>query len=187
MSVKQSVSLVLVWRIAELEARQLKSDMIEPVHLLLALAKCVDVDLTNIVSKEAEDHDEILEQLLREVRRVRTVFRRANVDAKLLRRQLRKAAPVLRFAIAKPGVLHRSTAAKKIFAEAKRFAAISDQTVYPIHLLLSGLIAHDQLSSEVMRDIGIDQKAFQETANSAVFALKRRGVSFEGDSKLGHN
>ena len=40
-----SNSLILVWRVAEYEARNLKASMIEPSHLLLGLCKIVDVDL----------------------------------------------------------------------------------------------------------------------------------------------
>jgi len=79
-------SLILVWRVAEFEARHAKASTIEPNHLLLGLCKVVDLDLPEFVTKDAPDRDEVLEELLREVRRLRTVFRAAGLDTKTFRR-----------------------------------------------------------------------------------------------------
>lgn len=176
-----------MWRVADIEARQLKAEKIEPIHLLLALAKCVDLDLTAIVSKKSDAQNEILEELLREVRRVRTVFRTAKVDAKVFRRHLRKATPDMRFAITESGPLHRSSAAKRVFSDAQRLATISDRTVYPVHLLLSVLSTRDEVSSEVMLQLGIDLARFRESATRAVFPPKHDGESIGGVSKPGRN
>src|ERR1017187_5593435 len=89
--VKHSNSLILVWQIAELEARRLHSENIEARHLLIGLCKIVDVDLPALVSHDTQDRDAVLEDLLREVRRLRTVFRTADVDARHLRRSLRRS------------------------------------------------------------------------------------------------
>src|ERR1700747_2049483 len=107
-----SQSLISIWRIAEIEARHLNAPEIEPTHLLLGLCKVVDVDLPSIVSKDAPDRDEILEELLREVRRLRTVFRVAGVNAKALRRRLRRASPERCFPLDESERLHRSRGAK---------------------------------------------------------------------------
>ena len=85
---KHSASLILVWRVAEFEARHAKASTIEPTHLLLGLCKVVDLDLPEFVAKDAPDRDEVLEELLREVRRLRTVFRAAGLDAKTVPPQI---------------------------------------------------------------------------------------------------
>jgi len=48
---KHSPSLILVWRVAEFEARHAKASTIEPNHLLLGLCKVVDLDLPEFVTK----------------------------------------------------------------------------------------------------------------------------------------
>lgn len=182
-----SESLVLIWRIAELHARKLNAEKIEPHHLQLALAKCVDLDLTTLVPKDAPNHDELLEQLLREVRRVRTVFRVGAFDAKVFRRKLRKVAPAARFALGDGETLHRSTATKKLFLEAQHFAELSGQIVYPVHLLLAALFTQDQYSDEVMDEMGIDKKHLQEIAKREIFTTKPTGFSLGGGTKRGRN
>ena len=44
-----SNSLILVWRVAEFEARHSKASTIEPTHLMLGLCKVVDLDLPEFV------------------------------------------------------------------------------------------------------------------------------------------
>jgi len=88
MLASHSSSLALVWLVAQFEARHLKASTLTPTHLLLGLCKIVDLDLTELVSKSAPDRDAVLEESLREVRKLRNVFRTAGVDAKQLRRTL---------------------------------------------------------------------------------------------------
>lgn len=187
MSATKSESVVLIWRIAELHARQLHAEKIEPHHLLLALSKCVDLDLTTLVSKDAANHDEILEQLLREIRRIRTIFRVGNFDARTFRRRLRKVAPEARFALADTEPLHRSDSARKVFAEAEHFAELSDQVVFPVHLLLAVLFTPDQSSDDVMRELAIDKKHLQEITKREIFTTKHIDFSLGGDDQRRRN
>ena len=60
MTPEYSNSLILVWRIAEIEARHLKSSAIEPAHVLLGLCKVVDLDLSELVSKDIPQRDTVL-------------------------------------------------------------------------------------------------------------------------------
>ena len=74
MKTSYSTSLMLIWRVAEFGARHAKASTIEPSHLLLGLCKVVDLDLPEFITKEAPDRDEILEEMLREVRKLKTIF-----------------------------------------------------------------------------------------------------------------
>src|ERR1017187_4026790 len=135
MKSRHSNSLILVWRVAEFEARHQKASVIEPTHLLLGLCKVVDLDLPEFVTKDSPDRDEVLEELLREVRRLRTVFRAAGLDAKAFRRKLRRASPERRFALDDSERLRRSSSSKQVFADAEHFAQLGSGSVYPVHLL----------------------------------------------------
>src|SRR5260221_6710788 len=79
MKPRHSDSLILVWQLAELEARHLNSPTIEPTHLLLGILRSVDVDLLALFANHSPNRDEILEEALREVRRLRTVFETAGL------------------------------------------------------------------------------------------------------------
>ena len=168
MKVRHSDSLILIWRVAEFEARQLKASTIEPTHLLLGLAKCVDLDLPAFVSKDAPDRDEVLEELLHEVRRLRSVFRAAGLDAKAFRRRLRRASGGNRFSPSESDRLRRSPSAKRVFNEAEHFAELANCLVYPAHLLYAVLLTEDQNRDEVLVHIGVNRKSLQEAAKRVV-------------------
>ena len=158
MKPRYSVSLDLVWRVAEIEARRLNASTIEPVHLLLGLCKVVDLDLTGLVSKDLPDRDEVLEELLREVRKVRMVFRAAGLDAKSFRRKLRRVSPDRRFAIDDGERLRRSSPAKQVFGTAEHFALASGNVVYPVHLLYAILLASDEHRDSTFAELNVDKK-----------------------------
>jgi ATP-dependent Clp protease ATP-binding subunit ClpA len=171
---RHSQSLLLVWKIAEIEARQLNATTIETSHLLIALAKAVDVDLAGLLSADTRQRDNILEECLREIRRLRQVFEKAHTDVKKLRRQLRtkckKAAPVR----VPEEFLHRSDAARAVFADAEAFADFSTVDAYPIHLAYSVLIAPSNEIDEVMRDLAIDQSRIRQVAKDEMLRGGRK-------------
>jgi hypothetical protein len=157
MKPRHSNSLILIWRIAEFEARQLNASKIEPVHLLLGVCKVVDLDLPELLSKDTPDRDEVLEELLREVRRLRTVFRVAGVDARALRRSLRRASQERRLPLDDSERLRRSNAAKMVFADAEHFAQLGNCAVYPVHLLYATLLSEDDHRDAMLDKLGIDK------------------------------
>jgi len=184
--VKHSNSLLFVWRIAELEARRLHTDVIEPAHLLIGLCKIVDVDLPELVSKDTPDRDAVLEELLREVRRLRTVFRTAGVDARLLRRSLRRTCEGSHDVLVPKGPLHRSQAAKDVFADAEHFAEISGGVTFPIQLLHALLLSKDPDRDEVLSGVGVNVKRFQDTAKREVLlgqGFKAVSTDFDGSRR----
>lgn len=172
MKARHSTSLILVWQVAEFEARYSNASTIEPTHLLLGLCKVVDLDLPELVSKEQPDRDEILEELLREVRRLRTIFRVAGVDAKSVRRRLRRASPEERFSLTESGRLHRSSAAKEIFADAEHFAQLGNCAVYPIHLLYATLLAEDEHRDATLAKLRIHKKRLVNVVKRDALAVQ---------------
>ncbi len=142
--------------------------MIEPTHLLLGLCKVVDLDLTDLVSKAAPDRDEMLEELLREVRKLRTIFRAAGLDAKTFRRQLRRTAPDPRFSLTESTRLRRNSATKEIFADAERFAQLGGGTVNPVHLLYASLLMENPESDATLAKLGISKRNLLKITKRAV-------------------
>ena len=168
MKSRHSSSLILIWRVAEFEARHLNASTIEPTHLLLGLCKVVDLDLPELVSKDSPDRDEVLEELLREVRKLRTVFRAAGLDAKTFRRRLRRTSPERRFSLTESERLRRSSAAKQVFADAEHFAQLGSVTVYPTHLLYATLLAEDKHRDATLAELEIEKKRLMSVAKREV-------------------
>ena len=168
MKARHSNSLILVWRVAEFEARHGKSCTIEPTHLLLGLCKMVDLDLPGLVSPDTPDRDEVLEELLREVRRLRTVFKNAQLDAKAFRRRLRLGHFERRFALPESERLHRSSAAKLVFMDAEHLAQLGNSAVYPVHLLYATLLAEDEHRDATLTELSIEKKRLMSVAKREV-------------------
>jgi ATP-dependent Clp protease ATP-binding subunit ClpC len=168
MPASHSSSLALVWLVAQFEARHLKASALTPTHLLLGLCKIVDLDLPELVSKNASDRDAVLEESLREVRKLRTLFRTAGVDAKKLRRGLRQLAPECRSELDGSTRLRRNPAAKRIFAGAEHMALISGGVVYPVHLLYATLLTEDEHRDTTLARLGIDKKRLLTVAKQQV-------------------
>ncbi len=168
MPASHSSSLALVWLLAQFEARHLKASTLTPTHLLLGLCKIVDIDLPELVSKSAPDRDEVLEESLREVRKLRTVFRTAGVDAKRLRRSLRKPEPERRFELDASNRIRRTPAAKRIFADAEHIAELGGGVVYPVHLLYATMINEDEHRDNTLASLGFDKKRLLSVAKRQV-------------------
>jgi hypothetical protein len=164
MKPRHSDSLILVWQLAELEARHLNSHTIEPTHLLLGLCKSVDVDLPALFAEHSPSRDEILEELLREVRRLRTVFDTAGLDARAFRRALRRQTAAPACSSSDSQRLRRSKSAKQVFADAEHFAEIGNCMVFPVHLLYAILSSMDEPHSNLMVRLGYAPDRLQKVA-----------------------
>jgi hypothetical protein len=172
MKPRHSASLLLVRKVVELEARRLNASKIDVTHLLIGLCKVVDLDLPELVSKKAPDRNEILEESLREVRKLRTVFRVAGVDARALRRSLRCTPQGGRFSLDDSERLRRSSVAKIVFTDAEHFAQLGNCAVYPIHLLYATLLAPDDHRDAILIELDIDQNRFLSVSKRDALAAQ---------------
>lgn len=168
MNPQHSRSLILIWLLANFEARRVNSKMIEPGHFLLALCKAVDVDLTIFVPMTWPGRDDILEETLREVRRLRTVYHEANFNARGFRRAFRFHCGSGLPGQGEVDQLHRSKESKKVFAEAERFAAIAESVVFPVHLLYAVLMIPDETRDVLLDQHGTEPKCLRTLAGQAV-------------------
>lgn len=187
MKAQYSISLILVWQVADAEARHLKASNIEPMHLLLGLCKVVDIDLPEFVSKDSPDRDAVLEELLREVRKLRTVFRSAKVDAAILRRRLRGVAMKDRLSLAESGRLRRSHAAREVFAEAEQYSQLGGNTVYPVHLLYASLTNADADRDALFEELSIDKGLLIDIVKTEVISRVGKSHSMKSNSRTRWN
>jgi len=172
MSARISKSLVLIWQLAEFEARQLRAVLIEPQHLLLGLCKSVDVDLMALPIKDSPDRDEVLEELLREVRRLRTDFRAAGLDPRAFRRALRQKWVGSQGAEQESKRLHRSKDSKAIFSEAEHLAELSSSPVFPVHLLYTVVCMKDELRDQLLDLHGVEPARLLKLAKRDAIPLR---------------
>jgi hypothetical protein len=155
MKAPRSISLLVVWRLAELEAKHLGATQLEPAHFLIGLAKAVDVDWIEVVDKEDEDREAVVEELLREMRKLREELEGAGLNPKRLRRRLRKA-----IGLGQPKKevtrLRRSKEARLGFNGAEKLAELAGTPVYPRHLLRAVGAAADARLLGLLHAAGMD-------------------------------
>lgn len=187
MNARHSDSLMLVWRVAAAEARHLRAPKIEPHHLFLGLCKVVDLNISGVLSENIPDRDAVLEELLREVRRVRNVFRRSAVDPKILRRKLRRVYGKDSLDIIEEGPMRRSESAKKVFSIAEGFGGVTQFVVFPVHLLYAVLSVDDVKRDAAMAGLGIDKKSLTQKAKEEVFVQEHIEVTREALRRIGLN
>lgn len=187
MKPRHSTSLLLVWRVAELEARHLKAAFLEPSHLLLGLCKMVDIDLTTLIPKETPHRDAVLEELLREARKLREVFGKAEFDARRFRRRFRQVLTTGSSVMAAKGRLHRTDDAKDTFADAERMACLGDGAVFPVHLLHALLVTKDPPRDEVLKELGTDKTRLREAARRGVIVPRDRAAASTSKDKTRWN
>lgn len=168
MKKRHSDSLILMWRLAEIEARHLNATSIEPTHLLLGLCKSVDLDLPALVQKDSPDRDEVLEELLREVRRLRTIFRAAGLDARVFRRALRRKSKGKEIVLSEPQSLRRSKAAKQVFADAEHFAEMANSVVFPAQLFYAVISIEDEVRDDLLDQLGVEPERLQKVAKREI-------------------
>jgi hypothetical protein len=162
-------SLVVVWRLAEVEASHLGSKQIEPPHLFLGLLKIVDLDIsraladTNVVQVDA---------VLREVQKLRDCFGEFVLDSTRIRRRLRRylrSDPVSD----KPRHLRRSASSREIFATAETLSGSSEGIVHPLHLLVALLRHQDATVEGVLEETGCFPSELRRYAESQLSKLHR--------------
>jgi hypothetical protein len=180
MKILHSDSLILMWRLAECEARHLSASSIEPPHLLLALCKSVDLDLPALVQKDLPDRNEVLEELLREVRRLRTIFRTTNLDVRTFRRALRWKI----YTNPNKGLEHqrlrRSIAAKRVFVDAERLAEITNSRVFPVQLLDAVLSTEDEVRDDLFIQQGVKTSHLKKIVRSEIIPSRNVNLDCHG-------
>ena len=164
-----------------------KASLLEPSHFLLGLCKVVDLDLTELINKETPDRNDVLEEMLREVRKLRGVFCAAGFDAKLFRRRLRRLLPTSTAASENPGRLRRSQPARELFDEAEKYALFEGSSVYPIHLLNAILMAKIPESDELITEMGFDKKRLLQTIKDQLLANAGKPSGAKSNSRAKWN
>ena len=187
MTSRHSDSLVLAWQVAAAEARHLRSPQIEPHHLLLGLCKLIDLDIIALVSETSPNRDAVLEELLREVRRLRDVFRNSGFDPKILRRKLRRAYGKDSLEAIDSEPLRRSERAKEVFLMAEKWGDVTHLVVFPVHLLYAVLNIEDVRRDSVIAGLGFDKDKLIRNAKNEIFLREGIDAKRKAARKIARN
>jgi ATP-dependent Clp protease ATP-binding subunit ClpA len=136
-----SAGLLLIWKIAAIEAQNLRHQEINPVDLMLGLLKIVDLEPGKLTRNLKPD---CLHELHDEVTQIKQIFINSGLfPAKTRRRLRRESFHNVHNVDYKDGVIHRSFISKKIFKNAEKHLLPNENAIKPLHLLVALLNKQD--------------------------------------------
>jgi hypothetical protein len=171
-------SLVLVWKLAEIEAQHLGSPLIEPAHYFLGLLKVVDIDLDRVLDLRGLGGS--ADQIRRDVTDLRLAFDRANVETTLVRRQLRNR--LRKGPDQNNGHLRRSTQSRIAFKISEAFA--KSGMLKPIGLLSILIEFSIPCIDEVLQDLTQNRDLLLDASTKVALSAAAPGEKRADESPL---
>jgi ATP-dependent Clp protease ATP-binding subunit ClpC len=133
---QHSNALLIAWRLAELEAANLRAAELEPMHFFLGLLKIGELEIEPIL---AENTTLTNPQILREIDSVHlmaSTFSQIGLETTKTRRRLRRSLPAGTWGGEMGQHIRRSEQSRAIFAKAEELALkYGSAVVEPLHLL----------------------------------------------------
>jgi ATP-dependent Clp protease ATP-binding subunit ClpC len=168
-AVRHSESLLIAWRLAELEATHLRRPELEPVHFFLSLLKLVEMDVSAILLDKTTLSTDRIQEGASHVETLRHAFTTAGVDSTRTRRRLRKLLPPGDTAGEDIKNIRRSPATRTIFTKAEQMLAEAPLPVLqPLHLLEAILAVECPFILQGLDMVGGDIAKLKETVAHAL-------------------
>lgn len=135
---KHSNALLIAWRLAELEAANLRAEELEPVHFLMALLKLCELDIGSILSENTSLTDSMIQRETESVHQLASCFNQVGLETTRTRRRLRRSIPPGDGTVEMGQHVRRSDVTKEVFTEAEELAlSHCCDAVEPLHLMAS--------------------------------------------------
>lgn len=177
---KHSDALLIAWRLAELEAANLGSSEIEPVHFFLGLLKLSELEIDPILAKNKTLNKS---QTLREiefVQQMASCFFKVGLETTQTRRRLRRSLTPGSAEIEVGEHVRRGMASREVFSRAHELVSLyGNDSVQPLHLLASIVAADCPTVSVALAGLGINANEFSE----GITAILDGNASGETDNK----
>lgn len=169
-----SVSINIVWSIAEIEASSAGFDAILSNYFWISCCKCCDLDFQKFFRDAPPQIQNQEAQISQDFQTVREALASGNAKPSRLRRALRRrmgsnSEPTLR-------PLHRHPDLRAAFVAGKHLAEIAGGSIKPVHVLFSLLQNPDPTFDECLESIGGDRKALAEALERCVLVDGAEGA-----------
>lgn len=175
---RHSNALLIVWRLAELEAANLRCDELAPVHFFLGLLKIADLEIEQILSENSTQTNSQINREVASVQEIAACFSKVGLETTQTRRQLRRSLPSGAEVVDMGKHVRRSGSAKSCFGRAEKLAIAHEcDAVEPIHLLASILEAECSWVTTVLERSGISE------ANLLAVVISALGGNSEAETR----
>lgn len=186
---RHSDSLLIAWRLAELEAANLHCAELEPEHYFLALLKLGELDVAAILAENTTLSDQRIQQEVCSVLIMASCLATAGLETTQIRRRLRRALPRGSNSEKVGTHLRRSGLSREVFAEADQVAAqTTSGMLEPLHLLAGILTVSGPWLLSALDQAGIAEGDFSDAVRSALqgAAVEQTGPVVEKPSQEQH-
>lgn len=160
--------MLLVWRLAELEALNLKQETIKTAHLFLGILKIVEIDLNKVLKNQEED---VSEEIKRDIADLKSCLGEFVLELTYTRRFLRGILPKGSGDSTRDR-LRRAKTARLVFSDAESLAQKTRSPVLPMHLLMALLKSEDAQTTTVLEKVNVDLDTIKRYVSS--YILKSR-------------
>jgi ATP-dependent Clp protease ATP-binding subunit ClpA len=162
--IRHTKSLLLVWRIAELEALNLKQESIRPAHFFLGILKAVEIDLGKALKNQRE---EVFDEIKQDIADLKGCVGEFVLELTYTRRFLRGILPKGNDDSSKDR-LRRAKSARLVFGGAETLAKKTRSPVLPTHLLMALLESEDAQIKTVLEKFHVDIGDFKKYVASFI-------------------
>jgi ATP-dependent Clp protease ATP-binding subunit ClpC len=162
-----SISVTILWSLAEREALSGGFEMILPLHFWIAIGKMVDLDVAAFL-KNADDEIKRLEPFIEgEIETVRRVLAQAGLPAQKFRRSLRASLGRGEHSNGQLPI-HRGQSVRTAFRRAGRLVQDSESYLLPIHLCYGLMSLSDPAFDTVLESCGSSGSRLKEAINKQI-------------------
>ena len=166
---RHSNALLIAWRLAEMEAANLRTAELEPIHFFLGLLKIGELEIEPILAENTTLTNLQIRREIDSVQQMASSFSEVGVETTQTRRRLRRSLPSGSWAGEMGQHIRRSQLSKEIFARADELAiAHGGEVVEPLHLLASILESKCSWVSTALQRSGISDADLLEVVISTM-------------------
>jgi hypothetical protein len=154
-----AMSLILTWKIAAIEAVNLKQATIAPAHFFISLLKIIDIDLNKFFEKQSADFSQ---EVWKDILLLKDCIGEFILEVAAARRFLRAILPQGDEEHSSPEspALSRSRASRVVFDEAEILAQEAGVPVAPMHFLVALLHSGDAPMETMLGKINVNTRDF---------------------------
>jgi ATP-dependent Clp protease ATP-binding subunit ClpC len=166
---RHSNALLIVWRLAELEAANQRSAELEPVHFFLGLLKIGELDIEPILSESSTQTNSQIQREVESVQEMAACFSQVGLETTQTRRRLRRSLPTGSWAGEMGQHIRRSEDSRDLFTKAEALAVkYGSEMVEPLHLLVGIMDAQCSWVTAALERSGITENELYEAVIAAL-------------------
>jgi ATP-dependent Clp protease ATP-binding subunit ClpC len=168
-TLRHSNALLIAWRLAELEAANLRAAELEPIHFFLGLLKIGELEIEPILAENTTLTNPQIRREIESVQQMASSFSQVGLETTQSRRRLRHSLPSGSWAGEMGQHIRRSEQSRDLFAKAEGLAQKYDSAaVEPLHLLACIMNAECSWVAAALERSGITEDELSEAVIAAL-------------------